>query len=102
MALGKGITSSAEQITLIVTDKNGKTKKVVTAGGLRAFKTASKDMHFCPECGKQLTEIPLFLCEVCGNRYVARVEPTTGKTIIFAIGKMEELPKELPKKGYRI
>lgn len=85
-----------DHVELIVTDKDGKVQKIVTAG-LAKFDTAAQNLHFCNECGHELIEIPLYACDVCGSRYVARVEPRTGKTIIFALGKESTTPMHLAK-----
>lgn len=78
---------ATDRVELIVTDKDNKIKRIVTTVNLAKFSTAAKNVHFCVDCGEKLMEIPLYLCEVCGQRYVARLEPKTGKVIIFAIGK---------------
>ena len=78
---------AGDEVELIVIDERGKITKVVSTAKHKDFESAAKNMHFCPDCGESLTEIPLYMCEVCGERYVARIEPVTGKTIIFAIGK---------------
>ena len=86
----KGKSAGADEVELVVTDEKGKVKKITHVSSFgQSFKSAAKNIHFCPDCGEPLTEIPLFICNVCGQRYVARVEPKTGKTIIFAIGKPE-------------
>lgn len=83
--MSTGGSVAGDDVNLIVTDKDGKIKKVV-------FTSKSKDaivqhMQFCPDCGKTLNEIPLFVCVGCGNRYGIGIEPQTGKTIIFALGR---------------
>lgn len=87
MSKPQGGGVAGDEVELIVTGEDGKVKKVVSTARLKDFESAAKNMHFCPDCGERLTEIPLYMCEICGQRYVARIEPTTGKTIIFAIGK---------------
>lgn len=95
MATRRQDTKLREEITLIVTDKDGKVKQVEVVGSIKGMRTAGKGLHFCADCGEQLNEVPLYICSVCGERYVARMEPQTGKTIILALGKLEEAPAEM-------
>ena len=91
-------TQAGDAVELIATDKDGKVTHKIIAG-FSGMVTAPKNLHFCSDCGERLLEIPLFICETCGQRYVARLEPKTGKTVIFALGnKDSDLLREEKRK----
>lgn len=85
-SLGSGAGVAGDHVTLIATDEHGIVKQIEVAG-LSDFESSPKNVRFCSDCGERLAEIPLYMCETCGARYVARFEPKTGKIIIFALGK---------------